>query len=195
MKIQKLSVLDAATRLLAVNPGASTQEIADAASISRASLHRLFPTREVLVEEIAALAVERVTTAIAAAHLNDGPTIEAIVRLTGAIVPIVHQFAFLATQAQLSISENLYEEDRAIDVTLEHLFRRAQAEGVLRADISPAWLRHAYGWLLYAAAVGIRQGDIAPREAARLVLSLFLHGAVNPPASTTLVDDSPSSAP
>jgi AcrR family transcriptional regulator len=182
MKIRKQSVLDAATRLLAVNPGASTQEIAEAASISRASLHRLFPTRDVLVEEIAALAVERVANAIAAAELDDGPVPEAIARLTDAIIPIVDQFAFLAAESQLQASESLGEEDRAVDDALVRLFRRGQEEGALRTDLPPVWLRHAYGWLGYAAAVATRQGDVAPREAARLVLAIFLNGAARMPS-------------
>jgi AcrR family transcriptional regulator len=181
MRIRKESVLAAATRVLAVNPGASTREIATAASISRASLHRLFPTRDALVEEIAALAAERVAGAIVAAHLADGPTTEAIARLTDAIVPLVDQFAFLAAEAQLQTSEHLGEEDRTVDDALVRLFRRGQAEGTLRTDLPPVWLRHAYGWLAYAAAVAVRQGDVAPRDAAHLVLATFLHGAVKAP--------------
>src|SRR6185437_11750132 len=81
MRITKSAIVDAATRLLAVNPGASTQEIADAAGISRASLHRFFPTRDALVEEIAAVAVERVSAAMAAARLDEGAALESIARL------------------------------------------------------------------------------------------------------------------
>lgn len=180
MRITKSAIVDAATRLLAVNPGASTQEIADVAGISRASLHRYFPTRDALVEEIAAIAVERLGAVMAAARLDEGPPLDAIARLTEAIAPIVHQFAFLASQAQLQTSETLRAEDRAVDMTLLQLFRRGQLEGALRADLPSAWLLHAYGWLLYATAVGTRQGDVAPREAARLVLSLFLDGATRP---------------
>ncbi|HEX5415201.1 MAG TPA: helix-turn-helix domain-containing protein [Chloroflexota bacterium] len=195
MKITKAAVLDAATRLLAVNPGAATQEIAEAAGISRASLHRYFPTRDALVEAIAALAVERVTAAMAAARLDEGPALDAIARLTEAILPVVHQFAFLATQAQLPGAESLREKDRAVDGALRRLFQRGQAEGALRADLTPAWLLHAYGWLLYAAAVATRQGDIAPREAARLVLSTFLRGAARAPARWTPGDDAASAVP
>ena len=39
---QETTVLDAAARLLAVDPRASTEEIARSAGISRATLHRLF---------------------------------------------------------------------------------------------------------------------------------------------------------
>jgi TetR/AcrR family transcriptional repressor of mexCD-oprJ operon len=182
MRITKSAIVDAATRLLAVNPGASTQEIAEAAGISRASLHRFFPTRDALVEEIAAVAVARVGAALTAACLDESSALEAIARLTETIVPIVHQFAFLATQTQLRRSETRHAEDRTVDLTLLQLFHRGQMEGALRTDLPVAWLLHAYGWLLYATAVATRQGDVAPREAARLALSQFVDGAARPTA-------------
>ncbi len=177
MRIHRDSVLEAAVRLLAADPGASMQDIAEAASISRASLHRLYPTRDALVDEIAARAVKRVAAALDASRLDDGTAREAIARLTDAAIPIVHKFAFLAAESRLQTSESARREDRAVDDRITRLFQRGQEEGALRADLPAAWLRHAYGWLLYAAAVATTQGDIAPREAARLVLSTFLDGA------------------
>lgn len=183
MRIEKLAVLDAATRLLAVNPGASTREIAAAATISRASLHRLFPTRDALVEEIAVLAVEQLTAAIADARLTDGPAFEAIARLTDAVVPLMHQFAFLVTEMQIYQSERLRKEDRDLDEMFLQLFRRGQEEGALRQDLPAIWLVRVYDGLLYAVAVAAQQGDIAPRDASRLVLSTFVRGAASrPPA-------------
>lgn len=183
MRIEKQAVLDAATRLLAVNPGASTREIAQAASISRASLHRLFPTRDALVEEIAVRAVEQLTAAITDARLSDGPALEAIARLTDAVVPLVHQFAFLATEMQVHQSEHLHRVDRDVDELFLQLFRRGQQEGTLRQDLPAIWLVRAYDGLLYGVAVATQQGDVAPRDASRLVLSTFVRGAASQPAT------------
>lgn len=183
MRIEKQAVLDAVTRLLAVNPGASTREIAAAASISRASLHRLFPTRETLVAEIIDLAVEGITAAITGARLDDGPALVAIARLTDAVVPLVHQFAFLATEAQVHTSERLRKEDQDLDELFLQLFRRGQEEGTLRQDLPAIWLVRAYDGLLYGMAVAAQQGDVVPRDASRLVLSTFVRGAASRPAA------------
>jgi hypothetical protein len=142
-------------------------------------LHRLFPTREALVEELIHLAVERITTAITGAHLDDGPAIVALTRLTEALVPLMHQFAFLATETQVHTSERLHKEDRELDEAFLRLFRRGQKEGTLRGDLPAMWLVHAYDGLLYSVAVAAQQGDIAPREASRLVLSTFMRGAAS----------------
>lgn len=179
MRIEKLAVLDAATRLLAVNPGASTREIAQAASISRASLHRLFPTRDALVEEIAVFAGERITAAVTDARLSSGPALGAIVRLTEAVVPLMHQFAFLVREGQVYQSERLRKEARGLAEVFLDLFRRGQQEGALRQDLPAIWLVRAYDGLLYSVAVAAQQGDIAPRDASRLVLSTFVRGAAS----------------
>ena len=176
-------MLDAATRLLAANPGASTQAIAEAAAISRASLHRLFPSRVALVDEIAAVAVERVAGAIAASRVDEGPALEAITRLTESVVGVVDGFAFLTTEMELQGWRRFRAEDRRVEDILTRLFTRGQEAGALRADLPAAWLVRSYAWLLYAVAVAQQRGDIARREAARLVLSSFLRGAAAPGAA------------
>ena len=65
MRVTSVAVLDAATRVYALNPRASTQEVAAAAGISRATLHRLFPSRDALIEELGLLAVTRINEAYA----------------------------------------------------------------------------------------------------------------------------------
>lgn len=180
MRVDRQAVLEAATWLLGANPGASMQEIAAAAAISRASLHRLFPTRADLIAGIGDLAVERVTAAVAAACLDDGPALDALQRVAQELEPVVHQFWFLAIDAQLHESEDVRKADRQVHEALLGLFQRGQEEGVLRADLPTGWLLRAYGWLLYAAVTAARRGEIAPRDTARLVLSTFITGTAAP---------------
>jgi AcrR family transcriptional regulator len=136
MNARQQAVLEPATRLLAVNPRASMQDIAAAAGISRATLHRLYPSRDALIEAIALVAVEKITAAYAAARMKEGTVLEALERLVTALVPLVYQFV----------------------------------------DLSPAWLPYALSGLFLGAAEAVRQGDVAPREAARLILQTFLGG-------------------
>jgi hypothetical protein len=78
-----------------------------------------------------------------------------------------------------------------VDEALRRLFRRGQAEGTLRADLPAAWLVHAYRGLLYGVAVAAQRGDIAPREAPRLVLSALLGGAARPPTGGATKEGAP----
>jgi AcrR family transcriptional regulator len=177
MRVERGAVLVAATRVLAASPGASTSDIAAAASISRATLHRLFPSRDAIVQAIDALATERVSALLASSSITHAPALEALQHLTRAIVPLVHEFAFLVRQAQVETGRSSLDKEQGIYAPLLRLLRRGQAEGVLRPELPPTWLLHAYSGLLYAVASASLRGDIAPRDAAHLVVSTFLCGA------------------
>ncbi len=179
MTADKLAVLDAASRLLALNPRASTQEIAAAAKISRMTLHRLFPSREALVEDLGQMAMERIGGAFAAARLDDGPFSDALERLVDLLIPYVHQFAFLVAEFQLKENESVVAGERVLQEQIERLLRRGQEEGALWADLPVPWLAHALGGLMLAADDAVRTGNVAPREIRRLVLETFLDGAAN----------------
>jgi TetR/AcrR family transcriptional regulator, mexCD-oprJ operon repressor len=98
----------------------------------------------------------------------------------------VHQFAFLAAEAQVQHARRFEQVHQEVDEHLLALFRRGQAEGTLRPELPALWLVRAYGGLLYGLAVGTQQGDVAPRDAARLLLATFLQGAAAPPAGATM---------
>ena len=174
--------MDAATRVLAANPGATIGEIATGVAISRASLHRLFATRAELVQAIALRASERVGAALEAAQLDDGPAIQAIARLTENVIPMVHQFAFLAAEGQAQHAQRFEQVHQEVDGRLLVLFRRGQAEGALRPELPALWLVRAFGGLLYGLALGAQRGEVAPRDAARLMLATFLRGVAVPGA-------------
>lgn len=182
MRMTREAVLEAATRAYAHNPRASTREVAAAAGISRATLHRLFPSRDALIEELGLLAVIRINEAYAASRLEEGPALQALQRLVDTLMPVVHQFAYLAGEWQLQQSERLMAADRDLQGQTERLLRRGQEEGSLRSDLPIAWMAHSLGGLLLAAEEAVRMGYIAPRETARLVLHSFLGGALEPSA-------------
>jgi TetR/AcrR family transcriptional repressor of mexCD-oprJ operon len=177
MHVEKQAVLDIATRLLAANPRASTQEIAAAAGISRTTLHRMFPSRDALIADLGLMAIERIGAAFASARLEEGTAVDALGRLVEAVVPAVHQFAFLVGEAQLMENEELMTGDLELQRDLEQLLRRGQEEGAIRYDLPVAWLAHSLAGLLLAADEASRLGSIAPRETTTLILEMFLGGA------------------
>lgn len=184
MRIEREAVLDAATHLLASNPRASTGEIAAAAGISRATLHRLFPSRDDLAEAMGLLAVDRIEAAFAAARLHEGPVPVALARLVEAVLPAVHQFAFLIGEAQIVTNARLLERDQLLQWEMERVLRRGQEEGSIRYDLPVAWLAYALSGLLLGAEEATRRGAIAPRDTARLIAQTFLQGAAVPEKSS-----------
>lgn len=185
MPADRDTVLESATHILASNPGVAMGEIAAAAGISRATLHRLFPSRDVLVEAIGMLAVDRIDEAFAAARLDEGPVPEALARLVETVLPAVHQFAFLMNEAQIASNPTLLERDQVLQLELERTLRRGQEEGSIRYDLPVAWLAYALSGLLLGAEEASRRGAIAPRDTARLIIETFLHGAAAPGKPST----------
>ena len=152
-------------------------DVAAAAGMSRATLHRLFPSRDDLVEAIGLLAVDRIDAAFAAARLDKGTAPEALTRLVEAVLPAVHQFAFLMSEAQIASSPTLLERDQILQLEVERMLRRGQEEGSIRYDLPVAWLAYALTGLLLGAEEASRRGAIAPRDTVRLIVETFMRGA------------------
>ena len=117
--VDRNDVLAAAQRVLNADPAASTSAVAEAAGISRATLHRHFDTREALLVELGTRSLDQ-------------------------------------------------WEQRLDDVDVEGLAAAGDADR-LRAALE------IYG-LLVAAREAVRIGDVARRDAGRLVLSSLLTG-------------------
>lgn len=178
--------LDAAIQVLVSNNGASLLEIAQAAGIGRATLHRHFTSRNDLLRAITLKAIGDAEQAVAASRIGEDSALDAVERVVHALMPIGHRYYFL-----LRISDPELEADRAITTAverltarLEQLLLRGQREGVLRADLRAQWLGEVMGVVLFAAWEGIRDGVIAPRDAPNLVLTTLLDGVGARPRPT-----------
>ncbi|MFD0276476.1 TetR/AcrR family transcriptional regulator [Kitasatospora sp. NPDC127111] len=181
MATDRDSVLEAAVGVLSRRPTAHLDEIARAAGISRATLHRLFPGRDALIREVGMLGLHRFGAALDTAAIEEGDAHTALRRLVDATVPDAALCAFLAGENQL------YEDDEINDlwerqiVRLHALFLRGQQEGVFRVELSAAWLSEAFFDLVAGIGWAIQDGRLAPRDAAFSLAELFLGGALRRP--------------
>ena len=76
------AILDATADLFAEGgEPPSMSDVAGAAGISRATLYRYFPTREQLLEALAAIAIDTTATGLAQADLDAVPVPEGIARI------------------------------------------------------------------------------------------------------------------
>ncbi|MFF4378377.1 TetR/AcrR family transcriptional regulator [Kitasatospora sp. NPDC001547] len=185
MATDRDTVLEAAVGVLSRRPTAHLDEIARAAGISRATLHRLFPGREALIREVGLLGLRRFAAALDTAEVERGDAEAALRRLVDASVPDAMLCAFLAGENQLYENDDINDLWEVQIARLHALFLRGQQQGAFRIELSAAWLSEAFFDLVAGVGWAIQDGRLAPRDAAFSLAELFLGGALRRPDART----------
>ncbi|GAA2451020.1 TetR/AcrR family transcriptional regulator [Streptomyces glaucus] len=178
MAVDRDHVLRTAASLLTRKSTATMDEVAKAAGISRATLHRHFAGRDALVRALESLGIAECEAALDAARPEEGDATGAVRRLVRAVEPAAGLLAFLYTENQLFEGEDRNAGWARIDDRVEALFRRGQQAGEFRIDLSPAWLTEALYGLLASAAWAVSEGRVAPRDFTHMIVELLLGGAL-----------------
>ncbi|MGW2017332.1 TetR/AcrR family transcriptional regulator [Streptomyces sp. NPDC001927] len=177
MTVDRAQVLLAAAALLSRKSTATMDEVARAAGIGRATLHRHFAGRDALVRALEAMGIEEFEAALDAARLDEGPADEAVRRLVAEIEPNAQLMAFLVTENQLFEGDQINEGWARLDARVSDLFRRGQEEGTFRIDLSPAWLTEALYGLASSCAWAVIDGRVAAKDFQFMITELMLGGA------------------
>ncbi|NED76424.1 TetR/AcrR family transcriptional regulator [Streptomyces sp. SID9944] len=178
MAVDRDHVLRTAAALLTRKSTATMDEVARAAGISRATLHRQFAGRDALVRALEALGIAECEAALDAARPDEGPARDAVHRLIREIEPAAGLLAFLYTENQLFEGEEQNQGWTRIDERIEALFRRGQRSGEFRIDLSPAWLTEALYGLMASGAWAVGEGRVAPKDFTYMIVELLLGGAL-----------------
>jgi len=175
------AILDAAADLLAEGgEPPSMSEVAEAAGVARATLYRYFPTRERLLQELTAAAIDATATRLAEADLDAVPVAEGIARVARVVAAVGSKYAALVGQfgqfGQFGQGNADPGEQEQITAMIDALLRRGIDDGTFRSDISVDELRFLLGSLLEAGARLAAEQQAGAEKAAALVTSVFLHG-------------------
>ncbi|MDT9595385.1 TetR/AcrR family transcriptional regulator [Nocardioides zeae] len=177
-------VLGAALRHLNTDATASMAAIAEAAGISRATLHRHFAKREALVRELGERSLDRWERTQDEAGIDAAGASGDAERIRDCATAMLTQLVADADEFGFTLVDEFLCTEPALLERTDRLFDRevafwaaAQDAGVLRRDVPARWIGHAAYGLLVASRDAIRSGDVAPRDLAPLVLSTFLDGA------------------
>lgn len=178
-------LLYALAAVLTDRPRLPMEQLAREVGISRATLHRSFPTREAILVELLQLALEVAMRTIEDADLEHGPADEALVRLIDASIPNVALHLFLSYDRgedcpARPATDARWEPHRQ---RILALFRRGQEEGVFRVDLSAQWMLDSMGALMFAAAEGLKRGRLAPADAVAAVAGMMLDGVRRHPVA------------
>ncbi len=149
-------------------------EVAATAGLTRATLYRHFGSREQLLEALRADALEFAREAISQSRLAEDGALDALRRVTSAITALGDRFRpLLATGAD---QDPTFVRARAeVFDPVRRVIQRGQADGVIRADLSPQWVVAALTALL-AAAVRTGSND----DVGDAVFGLLAFGLVIP---------------
>jgi AcrR family transcriptional regulator len=177
------AILEAAERLLAEDAGASMEQIAEAAGLTRITVHRRFANRQALLEALAVSAKQQLIDAIEEARPDSAPALVALYRVTANVLRVKSAWRFTLSHAtpHSDAAATLWAD---IDAHTRELLSRAQREGLLAPATDLEWTRQVYYALLSEALnrPGAEQDPAAQdRDAlATLVIDTLLHGGGPP---------------
>ncbi|WP_336321587.1 helix-turn-helix domain-containing protein [Streptomyces lavendofoliae] len=177
MTVDREQVLRTAAALLSRKATATMDEVARAAGIGRATLHRHFAGRDALVKALEALGIQEFEAAIDAARFDDGTAEEALRRLIAGLEPVAGLLAFLVTENQLFEGDQMNEGWDRLDARVAALFRRGQERGEFRIDLTPVWLTEALYGLIGTCAWAVQDGRVAGKDFQYMITELLLGGA------------------
>ena len=171
------AILDVAADLLARGgEPPSMADIAAAAGVARATLYRYFPTRDRLLEDLAAHAFDATITRLAQADLDVVPVPEAVARLVRLVAAAGSKYAAVIVPMRTRPAS---PAEQQIGTMIEALLRRGIDDGTFRADLTVGELGFVLGQLLQGAARMAAEDQAGVEKAAALVTSVFLHGTQN----------------
>ncbi len=188
MEIDREKLFGDVANALTANYGASTAELAAAAGVSRATLHRVFGNRDALIEEIYGWLLERCDEKLDAAGIDPAdpgtgsfdPVLEVFERLTDDSYPLAQSLWLLIATPELEQNPELLARLEVQDLRLERYFRRGQEEGVFRADLPARWLAYSLGSQVMSAWYLVDDGYAGAKDVPRLVRAAILDGVLAP---------------
>lgn len=166
------AIIEAAIPLLTEHPRASMQQIASAAGLHRATVHRHFPSRDDLLDELRhraiAASVTELEAVLAAPSDNPGDTLE---RAAAALIAVGDHYRLYRFTTWRSPSSE--ESAGVVGEHLMGLLADAQAAGQVREDVPAEQLGIALGGLIVAMMPAVGDGTLTVAQAARTVRMLL----------------------
>ncbi|TFD46626.1 TetR/AcrR family transcriptional regulator [Cryobacterium sp. TMT1-2-1] len=177
------ALLEAAADELARDPDSSMADVAQAANLTRATLYRHFSNRQSLLGAIQAEALARASEALIACRLDEGSALEVLGRVIASLGKHGMRFRIILIRASDHNARFLTQRDQVLAPLVE-VVKRGQAEGDIRADLSPEWIVTAMASLLISAVRAAPQTKHSDAEVSDLIFRTLV-GGIAADGSTT----------
>ncbi|MFB6828764.1 TetR/AcrR family transcriptional regulator [Streptomyces hydrogenans] len=170
------AILEAAERVLAVDPGASMEQIAAAAGVARTTIHRRFANRQALIEALATSAARQLAQAVDDGRPDTAPPLVAMHRITANVLQVKGAWTFA-----LSLGDDPDSEAAALQLDIARrcvaVLARAQADGLIDEKADLDWVRRVYYALIGESLHGGDDSAADPDTLAARIIDTLLHGA------------------
>lgn len=169
--------LDAMVAVLNQRSNATMAELAEAAGISRATLHRRFPTRDHLLSRIAEEAAVAAERAVVDARIADGSASEACARLVANLVPLGGRFTFLLREGSwLDELPTVAPGVKAVHGAIDEVVQRGRRTAEFRADLPFTYQARLVLVAVLTAWEAVQAGELGRKEAPRAAATALLAG-------------------
>lgn len=161
------AILEAAFQTFSRQPTASLADVAKHAGVGRATLHRHFKSRELLMVALARTATEELDEAVDTATADAISHTDGLKKALGAMIPLADRQWFLAHEP-IDLDPEIAKSYKTGLDELATSIEEAKAEGTFRKDIPTVWIVETYENLVYAAWTMVRDGHATPDQASDL---------------------------
>lgn len=168
------SILEAAERVLAADPGASMEQIATAAGLARTTVHRRFANRQAVLDALAVSAARQLLDAVDDGRPDTAPPLVALHRITANVLQVKYSWTYALGLPPAPDSEaaRLHAEVQARCIAV---LQRAQRDGLLSPEADLDWARRVY-YALVGESLHGNDATADPDAVAARLVETFLHG-------------------
>lgn len=172
-------LLQAVALALVDQPRASLQELAKAIGVSKATLYRFCPTRELLLQRLYDESVCQFGHATTQAQLETGSFRESFRLLVEGHMKHKELFVFLIYNWRPELLEPNNPQSAWLEIQrkIDNFFLRGQKEGLLRVDISATAMSEMFMGMLLSLVDAERMGRVARADVVSNLEALFFDGA------------------
>ena len=171
------AILDAALIALTENPETPFTEISRLAKVGRATLYRMYSTRELLVEALILRCLEKVDNEVSIAESKALSTKHFFEHFFATMLDLEHEYRFMSQfTPQNHTSEEIKKRCAQQELEIINLIKLAQNEGLIDKKLPPQWVARLIDGVIYAT-WEFNKIERNPKKSAKLAVQSFFSGA------------------
>ncbi|MFF4644560.1 TetR/AcrR family transcriptional regulator [Streptomyces sp. NPDC001389] len=176
MRTDAAEVLKSAIPLLSKDRAASMQTVATRAGISRATLVRLFPTRQDLLQAVADKILDDCERILSRTEDEAAPTSRTLDELIGDYRPFAQLWNLVYVEPEVFGADQASDRASVVFRRTVSFVERAQKAGLMRTDMPAPWLASTFCSIAETAWELTLEGHMGARQAPEFIQGILQHG-------------------